>query len=127
MDILKDFFESFSIKERKKVVRIVLSLKPENYTVLEFNQLLSDVAEWVRNTRPVLVDMFIEKEITCLERRSITEGGEGVTLGERQDLIDLLRSFIEITKNHGYEIGNNYTKIYLETGEVAAQRFLKIL
>lgn len=126
IDILKEFFGKFSIKDREKVVRIVLALKPKNYTVLEFNQLLSNVADWVRATKPILVDVFIGKEITYLERKSISQEGEGVTMEDHQYLIDLLREFTDVSKKYSYEVSNQYMKIYFDEGDIAANRFLKL-
>ncbi|MGL5830553.1 MAG: hypothetical protein ACRCZE_00195 [Candidatus Altimarinota bacterium] len=124
----KEFLEKISLRDRVKAIEMLLMMKPSNLNLLEFSQLLVVFVQWIRLTRPILVDKFLMKVFSDQEY----VGDELADLNEREldelrrfELIELLKKFNDAIQEYGYDVGNDFIGVYFDQGEEQAEQYLQ--
>jgi hypothetical protein len=134
IEILKEFLDGMDYPDRIKAVKIALAINPVKFSnVLELNGLLNLVKEWMTQTQPNLIGMFIEQEIVEKdfseeEKKELSEEElEECQMIFSNEIKNLLKAFNEVLRKYGEVVGNSYMRIYFDEGRDRAGKFLKMI
>lgn len=134
IEVLREFFGRMDCEERIDAVKIALAINPGRLNnVLELSGLLYSVKEWLDQTQPNLIALFIEKEI--VEKDFSEEERQDLSVQEleecqlffSEDIRNLLKTFNDVLRKYGEVVGDSYMRIYFDDGKDRAEKFLKMI